>query len=175
MAIGSTVCKAELNIANIDTNYYETHEITIAKHPSETELRVMARLVAFIFNANERLVINQGVDNDDDPALWQKNYGGDVELWIDLAQVDEKRLRKACGRSEQVIVYLYNLGSATTWWKQNGGSYARFKNLSVRYINLDGIEKLFSRTMRIQATITDGELSLNSDAGDFQITQEVWK
>jgi uncharacterized protein YaeQ len=175
MAIGSMVCKAEINIANIDTNYYETHEITIAKHPSETELRVMARLVAFIFNANERMIINQGVDNDDDPALWQKNYGGDVELWIDIAQVDEKRLRKACGRSEQVIVYLYSLGSATTWWKQNGGSYARFKNLSVRYINLEGIEKLFNRTMRIQATITDSELSLNSDIGDFQVIEEIWK
>ncbi|MDD2829687.1 MAG: YaeQ family protein [Sulfuricurvum sp.] len=174
MAAGSTIYKAQLSIADMDRNYYETHEITIAQHPSETDERLMIRLVAFALNASDRLVITKGIGGDDEPELWEKNYGGEVELWIDLAQVDEKRLRKACGRSERVIVYTYNLKSASAWWKQNGTTFSRFKNLSVIHLTTEGIETLCERTMRIQCNISDSELSFHSDRGDVVITQEVW-
>lgn len=175
MAAGSTICKAQFNITDLDRNYYETHEITIAQHPSETDERLMIRLVAFALNASDRLVITKGIGGEDEPELWEKDYGGDVTLWIDLGQMDEKRLRKACGRSEKVIVYTYNLKSATAWWKQYGTTFARFKNLSLIHLHAEGIEKLYSRSIRLQCTISDGELILHSEEGDVTITQEAWR
>ncbi|MFY9142847.1 YaeQ family protein [Sulfuricurvum sp.] len=172
MATGSTICKVQLSIADMDRNYYETHELTIAQHPSETDQRLMVRLVAFALNASDSLLITKGIGADDEPDLWQKNYGGEIELWIDLGQVDEKRLRKACGRSERVIVYTYNIKSATAWWKQNSALFARFKNLSVFHLSTEGIEKLKERSMRLQCNISDGELTLHSELGDITVTQE---
>ncbi len=175
MATGSTIYKVQLSIADMDRNYYETHDITIAQHPSETDLRLMIRLAAFALNASDRLIITKGIGGDDEPELWEKNYGGDIELWIDLGQVDEKRLRKACGRSERVIVYTYNLKSATAWWKQYAATFARFKNLSMIHLNAEGIEKLCERSMRLQCNISDTELSFHSDRGDVTILQEIWQ
>lgn len=175
MAAGSTIYKVQLNIADMDRNYYETHDLTIAQHPSETDERLMIRLAAFALNASERLVITKGIGGDDEPDLWEKNYGGEIELWIDLGQVDEKRLRKACGRAERVIVYTYNIKSATAWWKQNRAAFARFKNLSVIHLHSEGIEKLCERSMRLQCNISDTDLSLHSDLGEVRITQERWE
>ena len=175
MAAGSTIYKAQLSIADMDRNYYETHEITIAQHPSETDERLMIRLVAFALSASDRLVITKGIGGDDEPELWEKDYSGDITLWIDLGQMDEKRLRKACGRAENVIVYTYNLKSATAWWRQYGATFSRFKNLRVIHLQLEDIEKLCERSMRLQCNISDGELSLHSDRGDVTITQEQWQ
>jgi uncharacterized protein YaeQ len=135
----------------------------------------MIRLVAFALNASDRLVITKGIGGDDEPELWEKDYSGDITLWIDLGQMDEKRLRKACGRAENVIVYTYNLKSATAWWRQFGATFARFKNLRVIHLRLEDIEKLCERSMRLQCNISDGELSLHSDRGDVTITQEQWQ
>jgi uncharacterized protein YaeQ len=175
MAAGSTICKAQLSISDMDRNYYETHEITIAQHPSETDQRLMIRLAAFALNASDHLVITKGIGGEDEPDLWQKNYGGEIELWIDLGQVDEKRLRKACGRAERVIVYVYNIKSASAWWKQYAAAFARFKNLSVIYLNSEGIEKFYGRSMRLQCNISDRELSIHSENGDATLTQEIWQ
>ncbi|MFA6143228.1 MAG: YaeQ family protein [Sulfurimonas sp.] len=171
MATGSTIYKVQLSISDMDRNYYETHDITIAQHPSETDLRLMIRLAAFVLNATDRLVISKGVGGEDEPQLWEKNYGGEIELWIDLGQVDEKRLRKACGRAEQVIVYTYNLKSATAWWKQYGMTFARFKNFKCIHLNAEGLEALCERSMRLQCTICDGEISFHSEKGDVSVTQ----
>jgi len=175
MAAGSTIYKIQMNIADMDRNYYETHDLTVAQHPSETDERLMIRLAAFALNATDRLVITKGIGGEDEPDLWQKNYGGEIELWIDLGQVDEKRLRKACGRSEEVIVYTYNHKSASAWWRQNGSTFARFKNLRVIHLHTEGIDALCERSMRLQCTICDGELSLHSERGDMSVTQESWQ
>ena len=129
MAIGSTVYKASLNIADMDRHYYGEHELTVAQHPSETDLRMMVRIAVFAFNADERLEFTKGLCVEDEPELWQKSYGGDIELWIDLGQPDEKRIRKACGRSDEVIIYTYQEKSARDWWKQNENKL-RLRNLS---------------------------------------------
>ncbi|HEX5623975.1 MAG TPA: YaeQ family protein [Sulfuricurvum sp.] len=175
MAAGSTIYKVQLNIADMDRNYYETHDITIAQHPSETDERLMIRLAAFALNASDQLAITKGIGGEEEPELWYKNYGGDIELWIDLAQVDEKRLRKACGRAERVIVYTYNQRSAAVWWRQNEAAYVRFKNLSVIHLHAQGLDQLCERSMRLQCNISDGELSIHSTRGDVTVTQEIWK
>ena len=175
MAIGSTIYKTQLSIADMDQNYYETHELTLAQHPSETTERLMMRLVAFALNAGDRLLLTKGIGAEDEPSLWEKNYGGEIELWIELGQIDEKRVRKACGRSSKVIVYTFNLKSAEAWWRQNSATFERFKNLSVIHLNVQGLEALCERSMRLQCNISDLELSIHSEKGDVLISQERWQ
>ena len=175
MAANATIYKVNLNIANMDTHYYSENSLTLAKHPSENDLRLMVRLLAFVFNANEDLVFCKGISQDDEPDLWQKNLSGDILLWIDLGQPDEKRIKKACGRSEKVIIYTYQEGMATSWFTQNKKLLNRFKNLSIIYLNIDGdIEELCDRSMTLQANISDGELNLIDDENTIVITENIW-
>lgn len=176
MATKATVYKVNLNIANMDTHYYVEHSLTLAKHPSENDLRLMIRLLAFIFKANENLVFCKGIAQDDEPDLWQKNLSGDIELWIDLGQPDEKRIKKACGRSEKVIIYVYQEGMAISWFKQNKKLLNRFDNLSIIYVSIDGnIEELCTRSMSIQANISDLELNMIHEEKSVVVREVVWK
>ncbi len=176
MAANATIYKAKLNIANMDSHYYAEHTLTLAKHPSENDLRLMVRLLAFILNADEDLVFCKGISQDDEPDLWQKDLSGDIELWIDLGQPDEKRIKKACGRSKKVIIYLYQEGMATSWFKQNQKLLNRFNNLTVIYLNIDGdIEELCERSMNLQANISDSELNLIAEESSVSITESIYK
>jgi uncharacterized protein YaeQ len=176
MATKATIYKAFLNIANMDSHYYAEHNLTMAKHPSETDLRLMVRLIAFIFNASDTLEFTKGISQDDEPDLWQKSLGGDIELWIDLGQPDEKRIKKACGRAKEVIVYTYQDGMASAWWKQIETSLTRFRNLRVIHLNIDtDIEELSKRAMSLQANICDAELTLIDEENSVVINEVSWK
>ena len=175
MATKATIYKALLNIANMDTNYYNEHNLTLALHPSETELRLMARVVAFILNANEDLAFCKGISEDDEPDLWEKDFDGSIKLWIELGQPDEKRIKKACGRSDKVIVYTYQENMAAPWFKQIENNINRFKNLSIIHLNLDeDIEELAKRGMVLQCNISDEELTLISNDKDVVVTHRKW-
>lgn len=175
MATKATIYKALLNIANMDSHYYAEHNLTMAQHPSETDLRLMIRLVAFILNAEEDLVFCKGISQEDEPDLWKKSLGGDIELWIDLGQPDEKRIKKACGRSEKVIIYTYQEGMAAAWWKQIKTSLTRFSNLQVIHLDIDGdIESLIKRAMSLQANIVDAELTLIDEEHSVLVREKPW-
>jgi len=174
MAAKATIYKALLNIANMDIHYYNEFNLTLAKHPSENDLRLMVRLIAFVLNANEDLAFCKGISQDDEPDLWQKNLSGDIELWIDLGQPDEKRIKKACGRSKKVIIYTYQEGMANSWFKAMEKNLKRFNNLEVVFINIDGdIDKIVERSMSLQANISDKELTLINDEESVVVTEKV--
>ena len=107
MALKATICKASLQVADVDRNYYAEHALTVARHPSETDERMMARLLALALNAHERLTFCKGLSDTDEPDLWQKDLTGAIEHWIEVGQPDDKRLLRACGRAEKVTVYAY--------------------------------------------------------------------
>lgn len=171
MAISSTINKISLNIADIDRQYYENHELIVAQHPSETDFRFMIRLVAFMANADEQLSFTKGIDNNEEPDLWKKSLADEIELWIDLGQPDEKRIRKACGRAKHVIIYTYHEGKAKVWWQQQHKKLERFNNLTVIHISAEGIETMTKRSMNLQCNIQEGEIYLNDDNSSFTITQ----
>ncbi|NQY54445.1 MAG: YaeQ family protein [Campylobacteraceae bacterium] len=176
MAANATIHKALLNISNMDEHYYEEHNLTLAQHPSENNLRLMIRLISFVLNANDKLMFCKGISQDDEPDLWQKSLSDDIEMWIDLGQPDAKRIKKACGRSEKVIIYTFKESLSSTWFKQIENSLIRFKNLQVIYLNIDGdIELLHNRSMNIQCNILDNELTLISEDKSVIITQEIYK
>ena len=117
MALKSTIFKADLQIADMDRQYYDGHGLTIARHPSETDERMMVRILAFVLHAHAALTFGKGLSTDDEPDLWQKDLTGAIELWIDVGQPDEKRIMKACGRSNQVVIYSYS-SMSNIWWNQ---------------------------------------------------------
>ena len=99
MSPKSTVMKVELQVSDMDRHYYASHALTLAQHPSETDLRLLVRLLAFALYADERLEFGRGLSDEDEPTLWRRDYTGAVEQWIELGQPDESRLRRAAGRA----------------------------------------------------------------------------
>ena len=175
MALKATIFKAELQIADMDRHYYGSHPLTIAQHPSETDERMMVRVLAFALYADERLAFTKGISTDDEPDLWLKSLSDEIELWIELGQPDEKRLRKAAGRARQVVIITYNSRSAAVWRNQMQDALAKLDNVTVRALSNDTVEalgKLAQKTMSLQCTIQDGEVSLGDDAQLVQVQFE---
>lgn len=177
MGTKATIYKANLNISNMDTNYYNEHNFTLALHPSETHLRLITRIAAFILNAHDDLVFCKGISENDEPDLWEKTIEDDLNLWIDLGQVDEKRIKKACGRAKKAIVYTYQEDMATPWFAKIQNNLTRFNNLSVVHLNIDEeeIEEFMQRSMNLQCNISDGELTLIHGDKSILITQNILK
>jgi uncharacterized protein YaeQ len=178
MALKATIFKAELQIADMDRNYYHDHALTIAQHPSETDERMMVRLLAFALHADDALAFGKGLSTDDEPDLWQKDLTGAIETWIDVGLPDEKRVRKACGRARQVFVYSYGGRVAEMWWNQSSDKLDRIKNLSV--INLSpetsqALAKLAQRNMQLQCTIQEGQVWLSDKDNAVQVERVLVK
>jgi len=176
MALKSTIYKIDLNIADMDRQYYAQHSLTLAKHPSETDERVMVRLIAFTLFANESLIFGKGLSDDEEPDLWQKDLTGAIQLWIDVGLPTEKDIRKACGKSAKVAVVLYGGRIADMWWDQNSKGLLKLNNLTV--INLpetQELAKLAAKSINISCTVQDGEVLLSHDSGSFDITPVILK
>lgn len=172
MALKSTIYKAGIQIADMDRHYYQNHAITIARHPSETDERMMVRVLAFILNAHEALAFGKGLSADDEPDLWQKDLTGAIELWIDVGLPDEKLIRKACGRSQTVMLYTYGGKGADIWYDQNRSKLAKLRNLSI--INIPGaitqqMASLAQRTMDLQCTIQDEQIWFSGGEETVQV------
>lgn len=178
MALKATVFKVNLQIADMDRNYYQDHQLTLAQHPSETDGRMMVRLLAFILNASETLSFTKGLCVDDEPELWDKSLSGEVDLWIEFGQADEKWLRKASGRAKAVQLFAYGGRSVPIWWKQNQVALERYKNLKVWNIaeeSVTAMEALVSRTMSLQASISEGQVWLSDNEHSVLIEPKMLK
>jgi uncharacterized protein YaeQ len=165
MALRATIYKAELAVADIGRGRYADHALTIARHPSETEERMMLRVLAFALHAEDALEFGRGLSTEDEPDLWLKDPTGAIELWIDVGLPDEKRVRKACGRAGRVVVLAYGGHRAELWWWQAAPALARFDNLSVLAVPPEAsaaIARLAGRSMRLSCTIQEGQVWLGS-------------
>jgi uncharacterized protein YaeQ len=163
MALKATIFKAELRIADMDRNYYRDHALTIARHPSETDERMMVRVLAFALHAHDALAFGKGLGADDEPDLWQKDLTGAIDIWIDVGQPDEKRVRRACGRAAQVFIYAYGDRVVDKWWDRARGGLEHVSNLTVLKLSSASSQaaaRLAERTMRLDCTIQDGQIWL---------------
>lgn len=178
MAQKATIYKVELSVSDMDRHYYETHKLTVAKHPSETDERLMVRILAFALNAHAQLEMTKGLSTDDEPDVWQKSLSGELELWVALGLPSEKVVRQSCGKSDQVIVYSYGGRTAEMWWEKIKNSTTRFENLQVtNFSELDTSElaKLANRAMKIQVNIQDGEVMVSIADSIVYVTPIEWK
>ena len=156
MALKATIFKAELQVSDLDRNHFATHTLTLARHPSETDERMMVRLLAFALDADERLEFGRGLSAEGEPDLVKRDLTGAIELWIDVGLPEEREIRKAAGRSERVKVYTYGRG-ANIWWKQNGEALSRLPNVDILFIEASGeLARWADRTMKLACTVQDG-------------------
>jgi uncharacterized protein YaeQ len=172
MAQNSTIFKIDLQISDMDRHYYASHTLTLARHPSETDERMMIRVLAFALNASEYLVFGKGMSAEDEPDLWEKDLTGSVQRWIDVGQPDEKRVRKACGVSREVLIYPYSGNSADMWWEQNKRHLEKLDKVSVINIPQESTEalgKMAQRSLQLQCTIQDGEIWFTDSTTALQV------
>jgi uncharacterized protein YaeQ len=178
MASNATIFKAALQIADLERHYYQDHALTLARHPSETDERMMVRLLAFVRHAHAALTFGRGISAHDEPDLWQKDLTGNIELWIDVGQPDEKDILRACGRARRVFLYTYGGRGVDLWWEQNRDRLERAENLTVLNLPPDGsraLAKLAQRNMQLQCTLQEGQVWIGDGHAAVQVEPTVLK
>ena len=180
MALKSTIFKAALQVADIDNGYYADHALTLARHPSETDERMMIRLAALAFNAHQlqmvcngdgTLAFGAGLSDPDNPDVYLRDFTGQTRLWIEVGQPEDKPIIKACGKADQVMVYCFN-HAAEIWWRGIENKLTRPQNLSVFRVPTlasQALAKLAQRSMQLQATLQEGVLMLGDGANTVDI------
>ena len=177
MAPNAIIYKVELQISDMDRNYYATHVLTLAKHPSETEERLMVRLLTFALFAADYLEFGKGLSSESEPDLWRKEFTGVIALWIELGQPDESQIRKACGRAEHVVVVNYHGNASDIWWDKEGGALYRLNNVSVIDLpaaQVAALPSLLGRSMRLNCLIQDRHVQL-MDADHSVEIEPQWR
>ena len=186
MALKSTIFKANLSIADIDNGYYADHALTLARHPSETDERMMVRLVALALNAwqlqalcngDGTLAFGAGLSDPEDPDVSLTDFTGRKRLWIEVGQPEDKPLTKACSKTDAVIVYPFH-HAAEVWWKGIESKLSRLDKVQVWRIPTEAAQQLASlaeRSMQLQATIQEGGLTLSSNLGSVSLEPVRWK
>jgi uncharacterized protein YaeQ len=172
MALKSTIFKAELAVADIDRGHYGDYSLTIARHPSETDERMMVRLLAFALHASDALTFGKGLSTEDEPDLWQRDLTGVIEAWIDVGLPDEKDVRKACGRARDVHVYAYGGRAVGLWWDKARERLDALERLTVSEVPLDAsraLATLAARSMRLHCTIQEGNILLGDAVSSASI------
>ena len=173
MALKSTICKATVNLSNMDENRYGEISLTLAQHPSETDERMMVRLLAYVLNEQEGLEFGRGLSNDEEPAIWLKSYSDEILLWIDVGLPDKERVRKSSHKAKQVIIYVYGTNNATVWWEQNAKAIAKFDNVKVIQLAPEAtaaMAAMLRRTMQLGCSVQDGAIMVSDDEQTVEIT-----
>jgi uncharacterized protein YaeQ len=176
MALKSTIYKAQLQIADMDRQLYADHTLTLALHPSETEERLLVRLLAFALQVPHdtdrgTLVFARGLSDGDEPDLWQHDLTGDLLHWIEVGQPDERRLSKACARAERVTLYCFG-SAADIWWAGIRSKLTRLPKLQVWQLpsaQAQALAQMAARSMQWQLTVQDGHVWVNSEGKTVEL------
>ena len=186
MALKSTIYKTNLSIADIDHSHYEDHQLTLARHPSETDERMMIRLLALAINAYKlqavcngdgKLAFGSGLSDPDDPDVSLRDFTGRTRMWIEVGQPEDKPIMKACQKADEVLLYCFN-HAAEVWWKGIETKLTRLDKLQVWRVPTERsqeLAKLAERSMQLQATIQEGGMTLSSHLGSVHFETVVWR
>lgn len=175
MALKSTVFKLGLNVSDMDRPYYGEHSLTVARHPSENDERMMVRVLAFALLADEDLRFGRGLSTDDEADLHAMTPDGRIRLWVDVGQPDERLIRKAAARAEQVVVLAYGR-TAPVWWEKNQGDLARLDNLTVWRLDAEdsrALAALAQRGASLQCIVQDGQIWFGDEDSMLQPVRHV--
>ncbi|HEY9280386.1 MAG TPA: YaeQ family protein [Eoetvoesiella sp.] len=178
MALRATIFKLELHVADMARSYYASHTLTLARHPSETDERMMLRVLAFALFANEYLAFTRGLSTAEEPALWEKDLTGSILNWIDLGHPDERRILQASGKSDRVVVCCYAGQASQVWWQGVQANVARVQNLSVLSFDPSAVRalaKLAQRNMTLHVVIEEGAALISSDADSVSVEIDIWR
>ena len=161
MALKATVYRAELDVSDLDRGYYASHTLTLARHPSETEERLMIRLLGFALFADEHLEFGRGLSTEDEPDLWLKDATGRIRHWIEVGLPDERRLRRAAGRADAVTLIAYPERAFALWRDKNADQLTRLERLQILLLtdaSAAELESLVERNMKLTCTLQEGQV-----------------
>ncbi len=179
MALKATIYKAQVRLSDLDRNVYGEHSVTIARHPSETDERLLVRLLAFALNAPvdpdaEKLEFAKDLWDADEPSLWQKDAAGRITHWIEVGHPDERRLLRTSARVDRITVFAYGT-AAPAWWKGLETRLTRLQNLSVWQIpsgQSQALAALAQRTMQLQLTVQDGAIWVDDGTRSVEVAPQ---
>jgi len=173
MALKPTIYKFRIALTDMNRDYYDTLNLTIAQHPSENTLRMMARLMAYCLHAGENLQFTKGLSTTDEPDIWRKSLDEQIELWIELGEPDADRVKKATRQAKQVVVYSYNTKS-NVWWEQNRGKLGMYDATIMRFNSeqVEALETLLERSVDMSVMISGNSLFVDSNKGSCEVTFE---
>lgn len=166
MALKSTIHKVRLTLSNLNIHHYSDYSLTIAKHPSENDLRMMIRLLAFSLSAQEELQFTKGLSTDSEPDLWKINHDGSIEHWIELGLPDEKHIRQICSKARKVSIYTYHENQALLWFESLEHKLQRFDHLNIIHFAIldhQSLETLAEKGMNLDITIEDNEIWISNE------------
>lgn len=177
MALKATIYKATVELADMDRNHYGDYPVTLACHPSETDERMMVRLLVFALNipADEdhgALEFAKDIGDSEEPSLWQKDLTGQIVHWVEVGQPDDKRLIRAGGRAGRVSVYSFS-SSTATWWAGIQPKLDRARHLTVWQVpaaQSQALAALAQRTMKLQVTVQDGAIWVGDGERSVEVT-----
>lgn len=172
MALRPTIHRAVLEISDLDRNYYGSHTLTLARHPSETDERMMVRLLAFVLYAAEAPEFGAGLSENDEADLWVKDLTGAISLWIDVGQPDPRTTRKASRRANRTVVLAYGRG-LEPWWQKSAADLRSLTNLEVLSLDAEAsaaLAALARRNMTLHALTQDGTITLTDDSTSVAVT-----
>ena len=178
MALKATIFRVELSIANIDRGYYADHALTVARHPSETDERMMVRVLAFASHAADGLEFGRGLSSEDEPDLVQRDLTGAIERWIEVGLPDEREVRKACGRAREVDILAYGARAVDLWWEDARKTLERQERLEVSELPAEAsraLGEMADRSLRLQVTIHDGHITVTDHESSIGTELRVLK
>ena len=176
MALKPTIYKLTINLTDLHRSKYETLNLTMAQHPSESVERMMVRVLAYCINAHEQLEFTKGVSAADEPDLWQHTLDGQLSLWVDVGEPSFDRIKKSVHASKNVKIYSLNTKS-NVWW---GQLEEKLMNLQLwvyrlQWTDVQALAALVQRTMNFSITITDNSAYIAAELGQAEIGWEVLK
>jgi uncharacterized protein YaeQ len=177
MALRATIFKLDLHVADMQRGYYASHALTLARHPSETDERLMLRVLAFAMHADEDVSFTRGLSTTDEPSVWQKDLTGDIKLWIEMGHPDERRLLQAAGKSDRVVVFCYGGHASKVWWQGVQSAASRIRQLtvySVEPVSAQALARLVRRNMSLHASLDEDSILLSSDEESVSVELAVW-
>ncbi len=176
MALKPTIFKFRISLTDLDRDYYDTLNLTVAQHPSETTERMMVRVLAYCINAQEFLTFTKGLSAVEAPDIWARTYDDRISLWIDIGEPTIDRVKKSCHQAQAVKIYSFNTKS-DVWWDQDKH---KFSQLAADYYNFQwndilGLSKLVERTMDFSVTISENSAYIATQLGECEVPWKILK
>ena len=165
MALGATIHQFSVQLSHVDRGVYESLELRAARHPSESEEFLWARVLAFCLEQREGLAFSKGLAEPDQPALEVRDLTGALQAWIEIGTPDAARLHRASKAAPRVAVYTHT--DADRYWQSLAGEKIhRGESLELYGLDRTLVASLVTRLERRMAfdlSVTDGMLYLTID------------
>ena len=174
MALKPTIYKFTIMLSDLDRNLFETLNLTVAQHPSETLERMMVRVLAYCDNLHDGIAFGRGLSTADEPDLWVQTLDGRIEHWIDVGEPSPERIKKASRIADRVSIYSFNAKSPV-WWQQDGSalSASGARVLQLDWAGVQALAGMVERTLELSLTLTEGSAYFSSDKAECEVNWTV--